>query len=198
MSYDELNEVWNTQKPQSVSQARAQQWLDQARKRHLLETALLTIALIIGLSNIALQSITIAMDSERTVWISSINLALSLIPFVCAMIATHHYIRERKEHEAMGDNLKTCLTQLIDKTETEIRHIRRGLPLFCLGILGLVILSKWQTQTVGIQNKDGDWGGVIVATGIMIIAGAVMYHRMNAFLRPRLNSMRSTLQRLEA
>ena len=198
MSYDELKEVWNAQKPQSISQARAQQWSDQARKHYILEAALLTIALIVGLGNIALQSIVIATDSERTLWNSSINLALSLIPFVCATIASYHYIRERKEHEAMGANLKNCLTQLIAKTETEIRHIRKGLPLFCLGILGLVILSRWQSQSAGIQGQDGDWGGVIVAIGIMIIAGSVMYHRMNAFLRPRLNSMRSTLQQLEA
>ncbi len=194
MTMEKAQEIWKEQAADSPSVQRAHEWTAKARRSQLGQTAFAALALGLSFVVMALKLIVVAHDSRFSFANSSVDVAIGLILVLGNLWAMRKHIRQRRQFEALGDDSRSCLDHLIAATREEIAEIRRGMPIVALGMLGLVLLAKWQSIVVGRESTGEIWPILAILGAIVVISGAAFRHRLNEFLKPRLESLQEIRQ----
>jgi hypothetical protein len=82
--------------------------------------------------------------------------------------------------------MRSCVDHILRTTREEIRELTTGGPLAFGGIAILFGLAKWQSIATGRDTLAHEVTTILLVVGLIAIGSAVFYHRLNAFLRPRL------------
>ena len=85
---------------------------------------------------------------------------------------------------------------MIARTRAEIREIRRGAPWLFATILVLFFAAKWQSIAAGREALHNEIATVFMVLALCTIGGTVLFHRLKAFLEPRLTHLESLRRRI--
>ncbi|MCC5024505.1 MAG: hypothetical protein J6386_17690 [Candidatus Synoicihabitans palmerolidicus] len=150
------------------------------RSQLLISFGSLAITLLVFASKLQ----KIGADPTRTFANSFWDLTLVLAGVACAGFGVSCALRFRREFRALGQDTRQCLELLISNVDEEIRSIRRdGPPMFALYLV-LMIFAKWQSIDAGFESR-WEWGFIVAVASMLTVVGAVLRHRLRAFLVPR-------------
>lgn len=190
MSIEEMETVWSSQQArESHGSAKSEHWINHARKNTALTQAVLWGCLIITVIGFVLKVHRLVTSAEVTLLNSSFDLLISLGVVVCASFSGLQYQRHRRELRSLAHDPARCIEFLLQSNRKEIRDTKRSLPIVLFGILCLVLLSKWQSVSYGLESVSNAGSGVALVVIVVGVCAGVMYHRVNAFLEPRVSHL---------
>jgi hypothetical protein len=192
MSYDEMRQTWKEQRARTMGPGEATGWIARTRLAQVKNKLSMAFSVAVSFGIFFLKLVLIAYDSERTITNSYMELFVFGAVCLAASYGLRHYVRKRREFDFLGDDPIHCLDALIKTSRSEINEIRRGVPAVFLGALVLIALSQWQNVVMGFVSPAIAWCIVGLTVSMFTIAGAFFYHRLDAFLKPRLESLEAT------
>lgn len=197
MSIEEAQQVWNGQQSPANNQSATRRWIADTRRRYLGWIAFLTFATGMGIFVLVVKAIRTLEDSQYTLTNSWVDLLVGLIPITGALVGIGGFVHHRREHAALAHNTTACVDFLIRNVRAELAESRKGGPIL-MGIAALlVVLSKWQSVSYGLE-ATGDAIGSLVAAGIIFaIAFGFLFVRHHNVLKPRLAELQAVRETLE-
>ncbi len=193
MSLDEMEQTWNEQQLPSDPAAKPVQKAANSLSRTLLLAWAMLAVMVFAL---ALKVHEVWVEPERTFANSFWNLSIAAASVACGGFGVVWARRFVSEFRTLAHDTVRCLDLLIYNVEWEIRSIRRDLPLMMLGFLILFVLAKGQSISAGFESSV-EWNYIWFVLVVFGITGAVMYHRVQAFLRPRLEELRAVRRQFD-
>lgn len=188
MSIEEMEAVWSEQKDRdSKCSANSENWINHARENTKRTEAVLWGCLFITVLGFTLKVHRLVTSPEVTLLNSSVDLLMGFGVIVCAYFSGQQYRRHRRELRSLAHDPVRCIEFLLQSTRREIRDTKCSLPIILLGILCLVLLSKWQSVSSGLESVANAGSGVALVVIVIGISAGVIYHRLNAFLEPRVS-----------
>jgi len=194
MSYDEMQQTWKEQPARTMSPGEAAHWIARTRRAQVKSRMAVAFSVAVSFGIFFLKLFVIAYDSEHTIASSYMELFVWAAVCLAASYGVRQYVRKRREFDFLGDDPIHCLDALIKTTRSEMHEIRRGVPAVFLGAFVLIALSQWQNVAMGFVSPAIAWSIVALSVSMFTIAGAFFYHRLDAFLKPRLESLEATRQ----
>ncbi len=197
MSIDEMETVWREQKVDDTRSERFQYWTRKARTSSRALVAALWIAFVVTILGAGLKVHRLLTDAEITLSNSGVDLLISFVTIGFAGVGLRQYFRHRRALASLTHDPAACIKQLMQGTRQEIQDIRWRLPLAFSGILSLAALAKWQSVSTGYETMNNAAGGLVLIFVLVLIAGAAMFHRLKAFLEPRLRELGAALSEFQ-
>lgn len=188
MSFEELERTWTEQPQRAVDRAGAMRHLAKLRRSTAGATAFAVVGLLLALGNLALKVHRLVDDERFTLANASWDLVIGVTVVVGSGVGLWQAVRLRREFRALASDTFGCLELLIRQVRGEIRSFRRDLPLVLGGIAVLLVLAKAQSIAAGIESSS-EWLLVGLVVAAMVMAVALMQHRVTAFLVPRLGAL---------
>ena len=194
MSIDEMETVWREQTVEAKQLERWHYWAQRARTSSRMLQAVLGLAFFVTVLGFCLKVHRILIDPETTLANSGVDLLISLVAIIFASLGIRYYFRSRRELASLADDPIGCIEHLIRGTKQEIQDMRWRIPGAICGILFLAGLSKWQSISTGYETFGNAVSGLILIVFLMLIVGSAMFHRLKAFLEPRMTELDTILR----
>lgn len=193
MSLEEMEDTWSNQSvPPSRNVEPVKKAADSLNNTLLLSWGMLSVVVFA----FALKVHKIWTEPAHTFANSFWDLSIAAAGVACGVFGVIWARKFVHEFRALGQDTVRCLDHLIYSVEWEIRSIRRDTPIMMLIFFVLFLLAKHQSITSGLEDAF-EWNLIPFVLGIFGIAGAVLYHRVRAFLQPRLTELRAVRSQFE-
>ncbi|MBT5903510.1 MAG: hypothetical protein HOH58_15525 [Opitutaceae bacterium] len=197
MSIKELETTWNQQPNHSSPSSEALALIAKTKKSFSKTILAIASMLLLVLVVFGSKIHRIWIDPERGFGDSIWDLTLTGMGVACVLFAINCLMRFNREFRALGQNTRHCVELLIRNVDEEIRSIRRDTPIMFLIFLVLFGLAKWEAVRAGLESPS-EWVLLIFVATAFSICGGILYHRMNAFLKPRSSALKQLLRELSA
>lgn len=197
MTEVELKQLWAAQSGLVANADCAVRTIEKMRKRRTIGTWAMAGAGLLALSLALLRVGQLLVDPGYRLGNAGLELVLATIPLVGVFLTCRQVLHDRREVDALTMDSRDCLAYLLARTRREIREIRLGVPVL-YGILALVVgAAKWQSIATGREALENEVAVIIFIIAILGTAGALLYHRVMAVLRPRQAHLERLLEQLD-
>ena len=193
MSLEEMEDTWHNQSPPSPRKIEPVQKAANSLTRTLLISWGMLAFVVWAF---ALKAHKIWIEPEHTFANSFWDLAIAATGVACGVFGVLWARKFVHEFRILGQDTVRCLDLLIYNVKWEIRSIRRDLPIMFLVFFVMFILAKHQSISSGLETAV-EWTYISFVLGVFGITGAVMHHRVKAFLRPRLAELQAVRNQFE-
>ena len=173
MSIKELETTWNQQPNHSSPSSEALALIAKTKKSFSKTILAIASMLLLVLVVFGSKIHRIWIDPERGFGDSIWDLTLTGMGVACVLFAINCLMRFNREFRALGQNTRHCV------------------------FLVLFGLAKWEAVRAGLESPS-EWVLLIFVATAFSICGGILYHRMNAFLKPRSSALKQLLRELNA
>ncbi|WP_221031086.1 hypothetical protein [Actomonas aquatica] len=196
MSLDEMESTWHQQPPPPPSSA-PHDWIEQTRRSFRWHALLVLFGALANGIGLILQLHRLLTDPGRTFSNSFWELLIPGLTFLICLVGAVLLRRALQRYHSLQHDTRRCLEHILHEKRQEITALTVWLPLTYLGFMGLVILGKFQSIAAEFESPANAWSGAWMAAVLFIVAGAFLFHRANAFLKPEVRELEATLHALD-
>ncbi len=185
MSFEEIEHQWKTQPRREMSEREAQEWVRKVNRSEWVKWVALWAGLLTAVVHAPLR-LTLLWNSEKLHLVNWVFECLFLgVPIIACLITMIGLRRRDQSRKACHMHVIRLLELMVSTTNQEIKEIRYHSPAIMSGFLLLVGVSRWSAYVTGYESAQKSMVLFGLISGIILICGAVLYHRLSAFLLPR-------------